>query len=236
MNLKRWITAALGVALLAGVFGVADSSTPGVGLRLVREQLFFRTHKTANSTDPNAISDFGFKDAVDSMVTNRVGTEISVLDTIRGISTDGWVPVQNQTLNDTAGVYCTLFVYDATDTTANSQAGADSLYIATQVSADGATWATAGTFVGGTAPTIVNRLSQVNVAGGFRGCISMNAAANAKGAQVWYVTYKQRVVASAAQIEDTNLQAWPYVRWIVGFPDAAGYKVSAAVTHFTNVP
>jgi hypothetical protein len=211
--MKKVLFAAIAALTLTGT-AWASQHTDAVDLH-------FRTSVAANPTS-----------VWDSLSCSRVGAQIAVLCTTSAVGTKYWSSPENTIAGDSTQ-FIQLHVFDQDG--ASCQSGADSLYIASQVSADGITWATAGTFVGGTAPTVVDRLDQTNVAGGFRGCLTLNGASLGKGAPLWKVTYYTKDLSSAqSKLEDCNLRMWPYIRFIIGFADVAGYKVKAKVQYFVT--
>ena len=219
---RLWgILGALAVVGALSLTAVQEANAGNTFVHLAFKNVPFRTKL--------AVEQQGY---LDSMVTHRVGTQICPLDTTAAISTLGWSIPSNQALSDTSGFFCKFIVFDPTGTACES--GADSLYIAVQVSADGVTWATPKTFVGGTTANIVSRLSQVNVTGQFYGALSLNGAALAQGAPIWQIPYKIRAVNIWDELSTANINSWPYLRWIVGFPDAKGYGVSARVVFLSS--
>lgn len=213
---------------LAGIVGTATGT-----VHTVTEPVKVRTHK--GTIVGNEGSNFGLDRLggyVDSTYASSVGaalTGVGSVDTTEAVDTSGWPKVQSPVLADTMSSFCNFIVTDATG--AACESGADSLYIATQVSADGLTWATAGTFVGGTVATLLSRLDQTNAAGTFNGRLSNNGAALAQGAPIWRVKYKVRGASSNTVVDEAGLQGWRYLRWIVAYPDAKGYIVKMWVEH-----
>lgn len=233
--LKRLIAGALliAAALAVASSAFADASAQFASPHLKTDPLVFRVHKAALGV---GVSGFSGLDALggyaDSVTTSRVGTQICILDTTVGMSTAGWPIITNQALSDTSGFSCQLNVYDATG--GSCESGADSIYVAAQASFDNVTWFTLPTFKSGTKSSITSRLDQANVTGAFFGALSLNGAALSTGAPAWRVLYKQRAVTGWDNPDVGNVQAWPMLRWIIGFPDAKGYIVRASVTHLTD--
>lgn len=232
--MKRFSRALFGALLLTlGLTATAHAALPYVNVHTDFADLKFRTHAAAIAgyEYPNYGVDFlgGF---ADSNYVQRVGTQIAVLCTTTAVPTKGWSAVQNQALTDTSGVYAVVSFYDATGT--GCQSGADSVYIATQGSFDGRTWITLATFKTGAPGSINDRLSQANANGTFFGALSLNGAARANGAPVWKLPLKQRA-ASALDGQDIggSVAQFPLLRWIVGLPDAAGYKIAGKVSYFS---
>jgi len=232
--MKRFTRALFGALLLTlGISATANAALPYVAVHSDFLDLKFRTHAAAIAgyEYSNYGVDFlgGF---ADSNYVQRVGTQIAVLCTTTAVPTKGWVAVQNQALSDTSGVYCTLSLYDATGT--GCESGADSVYIAAQGSFDGRTWVTLATFKTGAPGSLDARLSQANANGAFFGALTLNGAARAHGAPVWKLPYKQRAV-SAFDGQDVggSVAAFPLLRWVIGLPDAKGYKITGKVSFFS---
>lgn len=172
----------------------------------------------------------------DSVVTRRVGAAgaSSVLDTTAAISTLGWSVPQNHALTDTSGMFCTLIVYDAPGTDDQCESGADSLSVAVQVSADMETWTTLSAITGqagGTTNPITSRNDQTIAAGSFHGRLSSNGASLAAGQPIWNFTFKLRAVGGLAITDPNAISRFPFIRFILSFHDAKGYKVAAKVIH-----
>jgi hypothetical protein len=106
------------------------------------------------------------------------------------------------------------------------------MYVAVQGSPDNVNWVTLRTFVGGTISSITDRLDQTNVTGAFRGILTANGASLANGPPVWIQRYRLKDTPVAQEPSDCKLDSWPFIRWIFGSHDAAGYKVRAAVAHY----
>ena len=219
--MKNVLRITLALVALA-VFSTPASALKGqtVGAHLNQTNLFFRSKAAANEAP-------GF---VDSTIASGVGVAgVWPFDTTAAVYAGGWYSSENTAAGDSTD-YITLLISDATGS--GCQSGVDSFYVAVQVSADGTTWATPKTFVGGTAPTIVDRLPHTNVAGGFRGCLTLNGASLALGAPIWMVRYRTKDLTTPDELADCNLRTWPYLRWIIGTHDAGGYIVKASVVHY----
>lgn len=233
--LKRLIAVALACAAVLSVAATAfaGASDQFTSPHLRTDPLIFRVHKAALGI---GVSGFTGTDLLggyaDSVVTSRVGTQISILDTTAAISTAGWPQITNQALSDTSGFSFQFNLYDATGT--GCESGADSIYVACQASVDGFNWFTLPTFKAGTKSNINSRLDQANVTGAFFGALSLNGAALSTGPPVWRVLYKQRAVTGWDNPDVGNPAIWPMIRFIVGFPDAKGYIVRGSVTHLTD--
>jgi len=232
--MKRMLTAlAVLVCLALPAVANATRSEPSGTPHLKAIPLFFTTHKATAGTGETLVSDFFCTGcSIDSLATHRVGTQIAVLCTTRAVSTEGWSYVANNALSDTSGFVCQLLVTDATGTA--TQTAMDSLYAAAQVSPDGLTWTSVNTFKTGARSSITSRLGHTNVDGLFMLALTQNGASLANGAPVWKFLYKQRAVSQWDGVEQGNLSGWPYIRWVIGFPDAGGYGVKAYVTHLTT--
>lgn len=226
----RALTGALfALALFAGLASAAQY----MAVHADNTDLRFRTHAAA--TVGNEYANYGVDflgGFADSGSVSRVGAQSAVLCTTLAVPTKGWLSVQNQAISDTSGAYCVVAFYDAGGT--GCESGADSLYIAAQGSYDGRTWVSLATFKTGASASITSRLSQANVDGNFYGALTLNGAARANGAPVWNVLYKQRAVSALDGIDiGGSIQRFPLLRWIVGMPDAKGYKIAGKVQYFT---
>ena len=211
--MKR-LLAALAMLCIAG----AAHANVSVGPRLVSEPLRWRTHSTTYvNTDGTA------KD-VDSTISNRLGTQVFVLDTTSAFSTRNvWRPsLYAITAADTNKVFCTFNVYDS----GSSATAADSCYIAVQASYDGTAWFTLATLIGGTAGSITSRLDQTQATGTFYGRLNKLGASG--GTPSWAWNYKYRSLTAETN-DQCGLERYPMLRWIVGFPDAVMYSVKAQV-------
>jgi hypothetical protein len=223
------VLAVLAMALIP--VAAQATSSPATWPHLKTDPLVFRVHKVTPGTGESQKSDFLCTTcAVDSATTNRLGTQIAILDTTDAANTESWRTQENQALSDTSGIYCQVTVWDPNSLCAS---GADSLYCAAQVSADGLNWVTVKTFTGGTASSIASRLDQTNATGAFVGALSLNGASIAYGQPVWKFLYKTRAANGVADVDRGNMQTWTLLRFILGFPDAYKYGVRAAVTHYT---
>jgi hypothetical protein len=223
--MKKILLAALAAFTL---FGTAHAdSGPAVGLRFKWDPVLFRSQAASN---PNAV--------VDSAITSRVGAAgaSSVLDTTAAIGTDGWgMPTSSNVLAD-SNEFARLVVYDAP--VGDCQSGADSLAVATQVSADGVSWVTlpvvAGQSSGAAGATIITRNNQTILNGVFMDVISQNGASIANGPPVWIYRFKFRGAKPLGSTDIGDLPLYPMVRFILSFHDAAGYIVSAKLGHLSN--
>lgn len=167
---------------------------------------------------------------LDSAVTTRLGNGTMILDTTVGVSTLDWVGGPSHptwVVADSNTIYCTFIVTDA----GTSSSTADSLYIMAQGSFDGKNYFNLATFLGGTPGTTVSRLDQTNATGTFIGRLNRFGASG--GTPQWDWAYKNRTPITAAQ-DLTTLHRYPYLRWIVGFPDAVKYSVRARVMYSTT--
>lgn len=192
------------------------------------DQVVFRSQVAANAPS-----------VWDSITTMRVGAggASSVLDTTVAISTEGWYTPSNQALSDTSGVFCTLIVHDALGSD-DCESGADSLAVAMQVSADGQTWTSLSSAVGiaaGTTNPIGSRNNQTIAGGVFHDRLSMNGAALAAGQPIWMFKFKVRSVTPVDGSDHTNAFQFPYIRFVLSFHDAKGYKVQAKLFHQMSV-
>lgn len=221
-NLNRVVGAVLALSLCAsGAWAIGQP----VAMFSKVDQVIFRASVAANPTSQ-----------WDSLTTMRVGAAgaSSVLDTTLAISTEGWVFPTNQPLNDTSFVFCTLIVHDAIGSD-DCESGADSLAVAMQVSADGQTWTTLAAVAGqaaGTTNPITSRNNQTILSGNFHDRISMNGAALAAGQPIWLFKFKQRTATALDGSDAANAYVFPYIRFVLSFHDAKGYKVQAKVVHF----
>lgn len=193
-----------------------------------QQELAFRTHIAATASPVDFLGGYA-----DSALATRLGTQVFVFDTTRGINTDGWHKIQpGGGVTDTMAEYATLNIFDATGSA--SASAADSLYIAVQGSLNGANWATLRTFKNGTVSAIASRLDQTNVTGAFQGLLSVNGASQAGGgASMWRYVLKSRGSAIDA-VDVGSVASWPLLRFIVGFPDAVKYSVGASVTYWSS--
>jgi len=223
--MKKLIAA---LVLVAAVHGTAFAQFGQVPVRLVHENVKFRTSASNNA---------GF---VDSLVAKRVGAAgaSSVLDTTAAISTQGWHFWTGLNVTDTSNVFCQLTVFDAPGSDA-CQTGADSLAAAMQVSANGEDWLTVAAITGqtvsaGTNP-IASRNNQTIANGAFMDRLSLNGAALANGQPVWVFRYKIRPAQTlGGSVAEGDVQMFPYIRFILSLHDAAGYKIAAKVSHFAG--
>jgi hypothetical protein len=223
--MKRIVFAAFAAICTLVGFTDAFAVGPPVGIFQRYETLRWRARVAAN--DPSLW---------DSTATMRVGAAgaSSVLDTSLAVSTEGWaLPASLGTTDSLQFMHVLIYDIDG----ASCESGADSLACAVQVSADGNTWATTLTFKGGTAAsTITSRNNQTIVSGTFLDDISLNGAALAAGAPIWSFRYKQRPVTTLGGAVDIGgLLQWPFVRFILSFHDAKGYKVYGKVGHYQAV-
>ncbi len=231
--MKKVLIAALAaIAVLTGGTARAQQS---VGTLVRYDQIHFITSAAAN---PNG-------GGVDSLVARRVGAAgaSSVLDTTAAIGTLGWMR-QLHTLNggatDTSAVWATLLVYaNLAGGDDGCESGADSLAVAMQVSVDGVTWATTAAVAGqsasgGTAP-IATRNNQTILAGVYKDALSLNGASVANGQPLWVFKYRIRGINQVANIDCDNVFDFPYIRFVLSFHDAKGYKVAAKIGHFSGI-
>lgn len=220
-------------AALAAFLAISVASSAWAGFsnaHLSTRPLAFRTHAAATVTPVDFMGGY-----TDSSVASRLGTQVFVLDTTRAISTEGWVPLVPAQATADSGTFAVLNVFDATGSACSSTA--DSLYIAIQGSLNGANWATLRTFKNGTISTITSRLDQTNVTGAFQGLLSTNGASQAGGgASLWRYKIPIGGANQGADMADRyGANTWPLLRFIVGFPDAVKYQVSATITHMSTI-
>lgn len=209
-------------AALAALFiATASQAGPSVPLHWKWEDVRVRTFAAANP-EP------GF---VDSLIFRAVSVESNasgVRDTTIAFGTATWGrPIT--TAADTAD-FCVLVVSDPPGL--SSGATFDSLGVAVQVSADGANWATALVFAGGTnGSTITTGNNQAHVNGVFQEQISVNAAGVSP--HMWVFKFKNEVLASNITPEHGGLASWPYIRFVFRYADGTdGVILSAKLGHW----
>ena len=219
--MKRIMAAVLLAAVTLSVAATAFAQGNYMAPKRAIKELVWRTHTAANGAN----NDF----ARDSAITNRLGTQIMVLDTTAGVSTLGWrIPEHPvRVVADSNTIYCQLFVTDG----GSSSSTADSLYIMAQASYDGKNYFNLATFLGGTPGTATSRLDQTVATGTFFGRLNMFGASGSTPQWEW--TYKNRAPIVTAT-DQTSLHRYPWLRWIVGFPDAVNYSVRARVMYTTT--
>ena len=219
--MKRFIAALIGAAVVLALASTAFAQGNLIAPHRVVKPVNWRTHTAANGANQ------GF--ALDSTITNRLGTQVMVLDTTVGVSMlDAWTPTHPAiVVADSNQIYCTFIVTDA----GGSSSTADSLYIMAQASYDGVAWFNLATFLGGTAGATVSRLDQKNATGTFQGVLNKLGASG--GTPEWAWNYKFRRPLTAAS-DLTSLDQYPRLRWIVGFPDAVNYSVRASIMYSTT--
>lgn len=221
----------LAVLALAAVFTVVLVSVASAN-QMVATQLKWRTHlNTYVCGGTGVFSDFAANtcDAIDSTISNRLGTQISVLDTTTAVNTkDFWrLPVAVMAAADTNMIYCTFNVYDS----GSSATAADSVYIMCQASYDGKSWFPLTTLIGGTAGATASRLDQTQGGGTFIGALNKLGASG--GTPSWAINYKFRAPVTDSA-DRQGIWRYPLLRWIVGFPDAVKYSVQAQVIYRTD--
>lgn len=227
--MKKILLAALAAIAVAGT---AWASGPSVPTHIKYEQVHFIT--SAAATGNGGVSD--------SLQARRVGAAgaSSVLDTTAAISTESWMFYNPSVLADTTNQFCMLLIHSSmTGGDDGCESGADSLAVAMQVSADGVTWATcaalpAQSAAGATAP-IVTRNNQTILNGAFMDRLSLNGAALANGQPLWMFRYKLRGAQQFADISEGSTQFFPYIRFILSFHDAKGYKVAGKIGHWSAI-
>jgi hypothetical protein len=220
------VLCAIGVTVMASnAFAVGTVA----GAFMKYDNVYFRTSAATEAS--------GY---VDSLTAFTVGATFasSVFDTTAAIATEGWIVPMNQAASDTSGVFATLCVYDAPGTD-DCQSGADSLAVAAQVSVDGATWVTAAAVsnqnLNANTNIIASRNNQTIINGAFTDLLSANGATVANGKPVWFYRFKVRAAVPNEAISTGSLHLWPYVRFILAYHDAAGYKVAAKIGHLQAV-
>lgn len=220
--MKRLLAAMLCAAVVMFVGSAAFAQGNLIAPHRAVKELNWRTTALLNGVSNNF--------ALDSTVTHRLGTGTMVLDTTVGVSTLDWWTPSHPTIAvaDSNQIYCTFIV---TDFNGESSSTADSLYIMAQGSFDGRNWFNLATFLGGTPGTATSRLDQTNATGTFFGRLNRFGASG--GTPQWDWAYKFRRPITAAQ-DMTTLDRYPYLRWIVGFPDAVNYSVRARVMFNTT--
>ena len=227
--MKKVLIAAL---LALSAVNVAWASGPTVTVHQKVETVFFRAQVWANSF------------AVwDSSITRRVGAAgaSAVLDTTVAISMENWLRPQGVTglATDTSQVWLTLLVHGALDGAEDGcESGADSLAVAMQVSADGNVWLTTAAVAGqsasaSTAP-IVSRNNHTIANGAFKDALSLNGLSLANGQPSWLFKYRFRGANQLAAVDCDNAYDWPYIRFVLSFHDAKGYKVRAKLVRGTS--
>jgi len=212
--MKRLLAALFGVALLMAVASACYASELS-GPKFSPTQVIWRTQTAgANQT------------YFDSTTTNRLGAVTCVLDTTAGINTAQWArpTVQVLAAGDTNNVWMAFNVYDSQG---GSSTTADSIYVMLQTSYDGVAWVSNATLTGATAGATVSRLDQTQGTGTFFGRLNLLGASG--GTPSWIVQYKVRGPTNTAIADQTWLHKYPFIRWIVGFPDAVKYSVRAQV-------
>lgn len=226
-NVLRSITlSAISVFALAGTAHAVVSSPVRFEYQTVR-------FITSAAATPNG-------GIVDSTVARRLGAAgaSSVLDTTKAISTEGWLVERHKVLADTSGFFCQLMVSDAPGSDDDCESGADSLGVAMQVSPDGEHWLTAATLpaqtVSATTAPIASRNNQTIVNSAFHDRLSLNGAALANGKPVWVVKFKARGAQQLTEVAEGMTEAFPWIRFILSFHDAKGYKVQAKVAYLSG--
>lgn len=223
------------LAFVVGVLGLTALASNAFALGTVAgafmkyDNVYFRTSAATEYS--------GYVDSLTSFTVGAAGAS-SVLDTTAAISTEGWIIPMNQSLSDTSGVFATLCVYDAPGSD-DCQSGADSLAVATQVSVDGVTWVTAAAVgnqnLNTNGTVIASRNNQTILNGAFVDLLSTNGASLANGKPVWFYRFKIRAATPVEAVNTSSLHLWPYVRFILSYHDAAGYKVAAKIGHLQAV-
>jgi hypothetical protein len=219
--------AAVFVVSLASV--VQASTVTGVWNQV--DQLQFRTHKLTASAGEQLRNDVVggtacVACAVDSSISNRLGTQISILDTTTAISTSLWARPTGVSIAaaDTNMTYAILNVFDG----GSSSSTADSIYVMAQASYDGVAWFSLATLLGGTAGATVSRLDQTQGTGTFFGLLNKLGASG--GTPSWAKQYKLYSLAGAAN-DHAGIWRYPLLRFIIGIPDAVNYSIRAQVIH-----
>jgi len=225
-NLKTVVGAVLALALYSTT---SWASGPSVPVHIKYDPVRFITSAAAT---PNG-------GVVDSAVARRIGAAgaSSVLDTTQAISTENWMFYNPQVLADTTSQFCALLVTSSQFAGDDGcESGADSLAAAMQVSVDGVTWATVAAIPGNTVSAstgpIVSRNNQTILGGAFMDRLSLNGAALANGQPIWLFRWKTRGAQSLHDIDAASVQFFPFIRFILSFHDAKGYKVQAKVGHY----
>jgi len=223
--MKKILLAALAAFTMVGTAHAVASSP----VRIEYQTVKFRTNAAANPAP-------GFVDSTTTMRLGAAGAS-SVLDTTTVISTEGWLFDGPKVLADTSGFHCILYVYDAQGAD-DCQSGADSLAVAMQVSANGEDWATVAAVAGQTVSAATNpigtRNNQTILNGAFMDRLTLNGASVANGKPVWMFKYKVRGAQQFNALSEGEVHGWPFIRFILSFHDAAGYKVGAKVAYLSG--
>lgn len=244
--MKRLFGALGALVFLAVSFAPAEAQG-GTSRRWVDEPVKFRAHKATAAAGEFLTDGMGQVTTgvvmtacttceIDSFIARRVGAAGASAPwcTTAAVDMSRWPRMNNSAVADSMIPFCVFNVYDAGGVT---QSGADSLWIHTQGSIDGRVWVPLGTPYGvvPTPPTLIDLIAQTSVAGGWVVDLSRTGAALARGEPIWTLPYINSTIASSRVANIGRLAQWRMVRWIIAFPDAAGYRVKASVSHQEDV-
>ena len=222
--MKRFI---LGLVMLVGlVLTVGEASAQATWTHWVYQPVAFRSHSAS------VVGVDGDPGRIDSTYASG----IAKFDTTAAVSTAGWaMPTSDGGAVDSVTT-CRLFLYDAglaNVSVGKTSATAESIYVKTQVSPNGAIWFDAAV-IPGQSPVLNAFTVQTTVNAAV---VSFTASQNTGiSDKMWSLRYVSAQSAAGRKdgIDINRIHEFPFIRWIISGSRTLNHSYSALVGYPTT--